>query len=168
MKTLKFLLMAGCVLGLELGSALGQEAPEICTQCICVADSSCGTESGCSSGVQTGCAFTTFNASCGGTYTLRYSLSCSGATCNKCYACVYLKDINGNVVGAAHSDCTNQDCTGNGDSPTLNAGYSYTLFVCKRTCPEGSCNDCTNCVARGYVFRNTFENDCNTIPACNP
>ncbi|MBL0062046.1 MAG: hypothetical protein IPP40_11370 [bacterium] len=42
MKTLKFLLMAGCVLGLELGSALGQGDSFSCTQCICVADGSCG------------------------------------------------------------------------------------------------------------------------------
>ena len=169
MKTLKFLLMAGCVLGLELGSALGQEAPEICTQCICVADSSCGTESGCSSGVQTGCASKTFTASCGGTYTLRYSFSCSGDTCSKCFACVYLKDANRNVIGVAHSSCNSGDCTDLGDTPILTAGNSYTLYVCKRICPNDSCNDCADCVARGYAFiGGNYSTVCSSIPACNP
>jgi len=169
MKTLKFLLMAGFVLGLELGSALGQEAPETCTQCICVADGSCSSESGCSSGDQTGCASTTFTASCGGMYTLRYGYSCGGGECAHCYACVYLKDASGNVLGVAHSSCASGDCTANGDTPTLTAGNSYTLFVCKRSCGD-SCGKCpAECIARGYAFiGGSYETVCSAIPPCNP
>ncbi len=171
MKTLKFLLMAGCLLGLELGSALGQGI-ESCTQCVCVADGSCdGSTSGCN-GDDAGCETKTFTALCGGAYTLRYSLNCSGSACANCFACVFLTDESGDVIGSSicHGTCQNGDCTNDcGTTVTLTADAEYKLHVCKRICFSSSCENCSSCFARGYVFTGgSFSTVCSSIPACNP
>ena len=171
MKTLKFLLMGGCVLGLELGSALGQEAPESCTQCICVADGSCeGSEYTCNSANDSGCEGTTFTAACTGNYTMRYAFDCNGGTCAQCFACIFVTDSEGNLVGTCHSSCTSGDCTADCQATIqLTANQEYKLHVCKRVCFGGSCSNCSSCTARGYVFTGGgFSTICSSIPACNP
>lgn len=167
MKSIVFMLAVVWMLGFGIDIAIAQSTTS-CNQCVCVADGSCGTESGCSSGDQSGCSSKPFTAACGGNYTLRYALSCSGSTCAQCYACVFLNDGAGNTIGVGHSSCQSGDCEGNGDVVSLTAGVEYKLFVCFRTCFGGSCASCQECVARGYVFRNSFAGDCNTIPSCNP
>ena len=166
MKTLAYIIGLGYLLGLGMGSALGQGI-ESCTQCVCVADNTCDESSTCGSS-EVGCGGQSFTADCSGTYKLKYVFSCSGDTCEQCYACVYLVDGSGNFLAAAHSSCNSRDCEGLGDTYDLVSGHQYKLYVCKKVCPGGSCDDCTGCVARGYIFRNSFSLDCNVIPACNP
>ncbi len=140
-----------------------QDTPD-CEQCYCKADNTPGG-TGCGAGGD--CVSQTFTAECTQEYTLKYSLTCSGETsCNECFACVYLKDASGNIVGVAHSPCANNDCVGIGDTPELTADESYTLFVCLRSCNYPNTSDCTDCVARGYVYHDW--SDCDLITACNP
>jgi hypothetical protein len=168
MKTLKYIIGLGFVLGLGFGSALGQGI-ESCTQCVCVADGSCdGTLSSCN-GNDSGCEEQTFVASCSGSYSLRYTISCSSDTCDQCFACVFVEDGGGNVIGTCHSQCSNKDCTGDcANVVNLTANTPYKLFVCLRTCDGGSCQACEGCVARGYIYNGSFPVSCSTIPACNP
>lgn len=171
MKTLKFLLSAGCVLGLELGSALGQGDSFSCTQCVCVADGSCSSESSCD-GSDSDCETNTFTAECTGNYTIRYSLSCSGATCAQCFACVFLTDSDGQLIASSicHSSCQSGDCSNNCQTTVaLTADQPYNIKVCKRTCFGGSCENCSSCIARGYVYiGGQFTSVCDLIPACQP
>ncbi|MCB1060013.1 MAG: hypothetical protein KDB65_07270 [Calditrichaeota bacterium] len=168
MKTLKYIIGLCFVLGMGFGSALGQGI-ESCTQCICVADGSCdGNISSCN-GFDSGCAAQTFTAQCSGSYSLRYSLSCSGETCNECFACVFVTDSEGQVIGVCHSDCANSDCEGDcTNQAPLTANERYKLYVCLRACEGGSCEECEGCVARGYVYNGSFSTSCDSIPSCNP
>lgn len=137
-------------------------------ECMCVADNTCMQHSGCSGGDETGCRSVQFTAECGGAYTLAYDLSCTGATCAKCYACVFLKDENGNMVNACHSDCASGNCDGNCTTGiTLTKDKVYELFVCLRTCSDNSCENCVGgCVARGYIYK--YSNDCSFGAGCAP
>ncbi len=167
MKALKFWLMASCVLGLELGSALGQGI-ESCSQCICVADGSCAVVEGiCDATSTLDCRTTTFYAACGVAYSLRAVLTCDGGDsyCKYCYACVRLTGPG--IVGEAtiHTSCQAFDCDETWGTVSLQSGERYTLTTCLRRCDEGSCEEC-DCVARGYVY--IYSSNCNTIPACNP
>jgi hypothetical protein len=159
---LSFGLVAVVVVFTTLGGLFAQ-TPD-CEQCYCKADNTPGG-TGCAAGGD--CVSYTFTAECTQQYTLKYSLTCSGeSSCSECFACVYLTDENSNVVGVAHSGCTVNDCIGEGDRPTLTANEEYTLWVCLRSCNFPNTSDCTDCVARGYVYHEW--SDCSTISACNP
>ncbi len=168
MKALKFLLMAGCVLGLELGSALGQGESATCGQCVCVADDECyASETSCSSTITIDCRSTTFVAARSGWYHLRAVMACSNGdyACKYCYACVRI--YSGTTeIGSCHNTCVADECTYEcTNAVTLTQGNSYAMYVCLRKCAGGDCEGC-QCTARGYLSQDW--SDCNTIPVCNP
>lgn len=165
MKALRFLLMAGCVLGLELGSALGQGI-ESCSQCICVYDNTCSTTFPCVQTASFDCRSHTFTAACGGGFKLRALLNCGSGTyqCKYCFSCAKLYDNNtSSLVAICHNGCESDACDDTCDVD-LTYGHEYTLEVCLRQCEENGCEEC-GCTAFGYVFRN--PSDCNTIPPCH-
>ncbi len=169
MKTLKFLLLAGCVLGLELGSALGQGI-ESCAQCICVYDNTCSSTFPCADTGFSDCRSYTFTATCGGAVSLRAYLNCGSSpeTCKYCMACVKLVDNStSSEIAYCHNGCAEDDCNEIcSNVATLTANQQYTLYVCLRGCDpnEEYCANCA-CTAYGYVYHSA--SDCNSIPPCH-
>jgi hypothetical protein len=169
MKTLKCVILLASMAGIGIGSALGQTILSGCSQCVCVADGSCDSDNSSCNGGDYGCEVKVFTASCSGSYKLSYSLDCSGSTCAACFACVYLRDSVGSLIASSicHSSCSSGDCIDScATSVTLTQNAEYKLYVCKRICFGGSCDSCTTCVARGYVWKSWAN--CGTIAACNP
>lgn len=160
MKTLIGLLAVLCLLG--GGSGYGQGILS-CNECRCVADNTCSDLS-CTD--DTGCPTFTFTAACGGTHYLKSVLTCSaGSICGECYACaiLYEESTGGTII--SHTLCTSGGCT-DSVAVTLNSGGAYKLKTCLRKCPGYSCDGCSSCTARAYVY--TTWSACNGIPACNP
>lgn len=123
-----------------------------CTLCVSASDAACsGDFDDCGSST-TGCVSTTiFQVPCNGNYSLgAKNVNC--ITCN-CNACVLLEKVaSGSIIGSTRSYCDNDQCIGT-VSVSLEAGYDYRLWVCKRPCDEeNTCEDCdTDCVAKGWL-----------------
>lgn len=164
MKKLGLTLVIGCVLG--MGFCADLVWADSC-ECICISDNTCSAISSCSDGNETGCNSVQFTAECSGSYSLKYDFSCSGSVCKACFVCVFVKDGDGDVVGVCHASCQTDQCDGQCvESVNLEKDKPYTLFVCLRNCFGLSCEDCSNCTGRGYLYKH--DSDCSLSGQCNP
>lgn len=143
---------------------------DTCEQCVCVADDTCTGQDDCEDVLEDeSCPFVTFEAECGGTFTLKVVMTCTnGKYCETCMGCALLWDtVLEEPVYSIHSTCIEYDCDYE-ENLTLVSGRSYKLYVCLRSCPEvvDPCEDCESCTVRAYIYKDW--DDCNYIPACNP
>ncbi len=137
---------------------------DACVQCICVADNTCSTVTGC--GQTDGCRSVTFKSNCSGMNYLKLVLQCSsGTVCASCYGCAYIR-LDGEYAGDAQTDCTSNGCEYIWEYE-LTYDEEYVLWVCLRSCFGANCTSCTSCTARAYIYNDSFS-ECNPMPPCNP
>ncbi len=139
------------------------QGPDACVQCVCVADNTCTTHSGC--GQLDGCAGVNFTSICGGQYTIKVVLKCdSDEICEDCFACGLVSQNGQPLWNIAQAGC-NTTCEG---TTTVNLTYNqqYTLHACLRACAGVDCRTCESCTVRAYIYK--AWSDCTPIPPCDP
>jgi hypothetical protein len=127
-----------CFVALALSTALWAQVDCPCEQTVSVADPACTSPFDCVS--RTGCASTTFTASCTGYYTYTISVLCEGEDCSDYNLCA---NIYEGANPLPNSNCHNNNvgcdpCSHTCDSICLQHGHTYTLYACLTTC-GGDC-----------------------------